>query len=878
MKFNFRKIASVFASVVMLGSTVGIAAAATAYPAPFVAGGAADVAIVYGNAAAFSDGLAAGEIQSSLQFELGKQTASGGSTGTGSISGEATPLFTGSSKIYINDRLNSVKSTVTKADMPNLLAEQAFSGNVDAKTTQTIVVGYTPQITFAKQPTSSDDPLFALATSSSSGVNTYNATVDFNKAVNLSHADSKNQELVMFGQKFMIGAATTATDLVLLKSAEKLNLDSSGTTSQEVTIEGKKYTIEMVSASATAATIKVTNEAGASDQKEVSEGYTKKINGLTIAVNTADTNNLKYTASVVAGAEKITIPVTAGAITYGDSDTVIDGTTGSITGGTTAATKIIVQVRAPNSDGDAIKPGASFTDTVFGTFKVDFAGMNIADSDVTAREDIKIKNSGDDKMLVEMTDARGNAGTFQWAINTTNEMLLQSDSDGHNIRVGEMAAANKSDYIVLGNEDEGRLLKVLTITNQTTGYSSDKVTFQDVFSKESVDATLTGEGVGTVTIGGKVYDVYYYGDASTASEAMYVRVNQPDSSSAKMIVYPTIQTSKGAKVFLYKPLAINLGSFDGLGTITTHIMFPNGAKAYQSITAAPSGTGNVSINSVILTGVAASNSTSVLITGTGLTYNFTMSAANTTTVYLLKNGGGNIVDPALVVLEEKDDNNEYHAVIVTLESGRSSEDGIGVSDITRTWGNDATWNAVSLYSDSKKTKDADLWGTIATIDSSDSDQATATISYPNEQVYAQLYVGAVGSSVTAGTSSGGSVANLGYPVYKDSEVSSVSTKNLIVVGGSCINTVAAKILGSDTAKCSADFTTLAGVGANQALVKVVTSPYSATKVAMLIAGYEAADTTKAAKYVTTEKPATTTDTTTKLSTSSAVATVVTAAA
>ncbi|MBU3913434.1 MAG: hypothetical protein KKE50_05065, partial [Nanoarchaeota archaeon] len=77
MKFNFRKIASVFASVVMLGSTVGIAAAAN-YPAPFVSGGAADVAIIYGNNAAFSDGLAAGEIQSSLQFELGTQTASGG--------------------------------------------------------------------------------------------------------------------------------------------------------------------------------------------------------------------------------------------------------------------------------------------------------------------------------------------------------------------------------------------------------------------------------------------------------------------------------------------------------------------------------------------------------------------------------------------------------------------------------------------------------------------------------------------------------------------------------------------------------------------------------------------------------------------------------
>jgi len=258
-------------------------------------------------------------------------------------------------------------------------------------------------------------------------------------------------------------------------------------------------------------------------------------------------------------------------------------------------------------------------------------------------------------------------------------------------------------------------------------------------------------------------------------------------------------------------------------------------------------------------------------------FNFAYNGANSTVVRLVA-GGANILTPALVVIEEKDDNNRYESQIVTLKPGATSAVGLGVDSVIRSWESDVKWNAISLASDSKKTKESDLWGAITTIDSSDSDQPTATISYPDEQVYAQLYIGATDSSVAAGTAGSGSVANLGYPVYKDSEVSSVSTKNLIVVGGSCINTVAAKILGSDTAKCSADFTTLAGVGANQALVKVVTSPYSATKVAMLIAGYEAADTTKAAKYVTTEKPATDKDTTTKLSTSSAVATVVTAAA
>ncbi|MDO8516773.1 MAG: hypothetical protein Q7S33_01490, partial [Nanoarchaeota archaeon] len=58
MKFNFKKIATVIGSVLMVGSTMGIAAA-SAYPAPFVQNGAASVAVVVGANAAGSDFFAA---------------------------------------------------------------------------------------------------------------------------------------------------------------------------------------------------------------------------------------------------------------------------------------------------------------------------------------------------------------------------------------------------------------------------------------------------------------------------------------------------------------------------------------------------------------------------------------------------------------------------------------------------------------------------------------------------------------------------------------------------------------------------------------------------------------------------------------------------
>ncbi|MBU3912596.1 MAG: hypothetical protein KKE50_00740, partial [Nanoarchaeota archaeon] len=851
-------------------------------PAPFVSGGAADVAIIYGNNAAFSDGLAAGEIQSSLQFELGTQTASGGSTSTGTISGEAAPLFTGGSKLYINDTLNAVKTIVTKSDMPIVLADGSFSGNVDATYTETITLGSIPRIIYGKVPTSSDDPTFALSYSTDY---LYNATTTFNKAVALNHTDSKNQELTLFGKTFTIAAATDGTSIVLLKEATTLNFDSSGTTSQEVTVSGKKYTVEMVSASATTATIKVTNEAGTNEQKEVSEAASKKINGLTVAVNTADTNNLKYTASVVAGSEKVTLS-DGNAVTYGDSSTQIDGTSVGYHGGTVGdLTKLTISVSASESDKDAIKAGEKFIDPVFGTFAVDFSGLNIP-AESTAREEIAIRTSGDDKMTLDVTDARGNAKTgLQWAINATGacgDICLQHDSNGHNIVVSEMATINRTDMVVVGNEDEGMLIQITNIVNNSDTGVADTVTWKDVFTGESQTVSATSEGGGDITIGGKVYTFAMVpGISGLSSDARQIRLQYPDSSAVgDMIIYPTIQTSKGAKLMFYTPLIINLANWDGNGIDTTTIKIPNG-DGYRSITAVPgAGNGfgtNITVNSVVLGN--GTLSTAVTLTGTRLTYNFTATAANTTTVYLVDpKNNVNIVDPAIVLIEEKDDNSQYNAIITTLSAGWTSTTSLKVSDVIRTWRDDGgtagSWESLSLPADSNKQYSADLFGTIILQDSSTAQDKFAVISYPDEQLYAQLYISASDATITPGTASGGTVANLGYPVYKDSEVSSVSTKNLIVVGGSCINTVAAKILGSDSAKCGADFTTLASVGANQALVKVVTSPYSATKVAMLIAGYEAADTTKAAKYVTTEKPATAKDTTVKLSTSSAVATVV----
>src|SRR3990167_10610183 len=135
MRFNLRKISALASSALMIGMTAGIAAAAN-YPAPFVVGGTADVAVVYGTGTGVSalDVVQAGNIQSSLQSFMGGTT--GGTTA--STSGEVVSLDTSADKIWLNTSLNAVKSTITKSDLPTLLADYSFSGDVTSKVTSTI--------------------------------------------------------------------------------------------------------------------------------------------------------------------------------------------------------------------------------------------------------------------------------------------------------------------------------------------------------------------------------------------------------------------------------------------------------------------------------------------------------------------------------------------------------------------------------------------------------------------------------------------------------------------------------------------------------------------------------------------------------------------
>lgn len=119
---------------------------------------------------------------------------------------------------------------------------------------------------------------------------------------------------------------------------------------------------------------------------------------------------------------------------------------------------------------------------------------------------------------------------------------------------------------------------------------------------------------------------------------------------------------------------------------------------------------------------------------------------------------------------------------------------------------------------------------------SEIDKDKLTISVPDEQVYGIVSVTAGGEATDGGEA--------GALIVKDSETSSISGKNLIVVGGSAINSVAADLLGGVYSEAA--FTAQTGVDAGKFLIQ---SFNRNGKTALLVAGYNAADTEKASTYL-----------------------------
>jgi len=150
---------------------------------------------------------------------------------------------------------------------------------------------------------------------------------------------------------------------------------------------------------------------------------------------------------------------------------------------------------------------------------------------------------------------------------------------------------------------------------------------------------------------------------------------------------------------------------------------------------------------------------------------------------------------------------------------------------------DTNFNLRSWDSDTNYKDGYTRWGTHVEYNFPTSSQSYVTLETPISEATADVYIA---SGVTSTSASGGEVGGLvqvevGSAVL-DSEVIDWTATNIIVVGGPCVNTVAAELMGvTDPAKCAVDFEE------GKAKIKL----FEDENVALLVAGYSADDTRRA---------------------------------
>ncbi len=108
-------------------------------------------------------------------------------------------------------------------------------------------------------------------------------------------------------------------------------------------------------------------------------------------------------------------------------------------------------------------------------------------------------------------------------------------SDEMKARVGSLMAEGETfvlkegeiirykDYVVFAG-DLAHLVRLTSVTNQTTGFDNDRVRFTDVITGDVYETTWTADGTGTITMGGRDNMVSLYGDSGSASEDYEVRL------------------------------------------------------------------------------------------------------------------------------------------------------------------------------------------------------------------------------------------------------------------------------------------------------------------------------------------------------------------
>jgi len=786
MRFDFKKIASVLASVAMVSSTAGMALAAS-YPEPFVIDGSPDGAIVVtsgSHAGSTVDWDAAVSIQTDLNSKV---TTTGGTEATG---GESLKLEKSTNKLNMNDALTDVWTTkITSDHLPTILADGTLRSddNIDYNYEQTIELAPAAITTmnfthFADNDYKDKEPSLGIKIDRNKYVLNY--TLDFLKYPRSDVSgsgssgrleDIEDVDITILGKTYKLlnaynKSSSTKFELMTGAVTDRINLNEEKTE----TVEGKTYTVTLIYVDSDEAQFEVVDSEGNTQTTtKLAKGGTYKLDDGT-QLGVTDISYQSFAGGVMSaeftlGANKITIE--NGQVLEIDDEDVNDINCyierSEVEANKVDIKKIVLEWKT--NDELFITDEQSVTMPGLGSIK-----FTAGEFTIPMDEKIVIEPSGSYGIDLTIPIKDGDAKVGLLYGNTTDFTDIADDDDGTGILRTSTTGAGGSIVFDLDTDEyffatwndtdsgESYLLDVSSITEDTSVHRN-YTTIRNV---------VTGE---TIASNKKEGDIVTIGEI----ELTVNTVNKDEKT-----VNFTINSG---------------GSFN-------HVITKGGLYIWLPYNSTIAGERQ---------GVTK-----------GVLYNSTEKATQI----------GAAQKFYLWMAEEDKDGNIGSGEIFNVTLTHASDKAEAQADKAT-----GKWSAADV----KEIGDTEVYeGYIA------SDLATrilyhqpsgsqnwVEVFYHGDEAYANVFIAEEGVSINGEES---------ILVVKDTEVNSVKDNNLIVVGGSCINSVAAEVLGVSYPTCGESFTAATNVGSGQYLIKAVTSPYNSAKTAVLVAGYEAADTKNAA--------------------------------
>ncbi len=717
-------------------------------------------------------------------------------------------LQTDNEKLYLKSYTNDAVDALDVQDLSDLLKSGKIKvGSKEYTYDQYLKIGQ-HQIKYGK-PGNEDDPSFYIdlgdndPTVDTASDYVVQAEIVFSDAVNMTDADGK--ELTILGKTFTIAPETSSSKLVLYSSAEEVQLGIGE--EKTITVGDETYTIKVLGKKSDDTAIISVNGVvkDATEGQEVEDYDNLYVKDVTFYTTGGDT--LYGSVTIMAGSEKVTLE-DGQKIKVGDD--YVDGTKVSMDMSNGQLSYIKIALSPEDSDHNYVKAGETWTAPVFDKVKLKFNGLDGAE-----KEEIKVEPASTSEFKVSFKDKRGNEITQVFADYDGSNTKL-ADGSHKIIHVVEGEPVAEDEYTILGAvEGRERIVKVSDIDT-----SNHKIVLEDVATGDKIEVNLQGP---TYTNATKYIDAktYYFNLTSGKVEITWGSGAGYGNPGSETTVYPTITTSKGAKLAFLTQVTI---------PNNTAIVLPGDDNSYT---------------------VSCGSSAQQITSAINVNYTYVETGAGSGLCKLNVSEPVATANPAILVVEEenKAQNDKQYAVIMSVKYD-SNDDRMEIESVKMS---DPNAEQGVSTSDNYLTEYVDTYG--VEVKKNTEDQGYAKMYYPDTQLVAAVAVGEnpefkEGGAGTAETERvvivENDIAKLDTEVMGDNGIKpEYQNYDMVVVGGPAVNRVAAWLMGKTYPSYGAD----SGIPENAALVKVFPDVPSEGHTAVLVAGWTAEDTKKAALRV-----------------------------